>query len=111
MGDERIDERIKVDVERSGGFGGLVLRRTLDTADLTSDEAARLRVLLDEADLDAVDPAARSLPVPDAFRYRLTVVRGGQRWELSLGDPQVPARLRPLLRHVLAAAGPPPPHE
>jgi hypothetical protein len=101
------DEPIRVDVERSGGFGGLVQRRTLDTADLTPDEAGRLRALLEEADLDAVDPAARALPVPDAFRYRLTVVRGGRRWELSLDDPQVPVRLRPLLRHVLAAAPPP----
>jgi len=100
------DERITVELERTGGFGGLVTRRSLDTADLPAEEAARLRSLVAEADLDAAgDAAARAtVPVPDAYHYRLTVVAGGRRWDLSLSDPQVPPDLRPLLRTILASA-------
>lgn len=98
------DDRIRVELERSGGFGGLVTHRTVDTADLTPEQAAQLRALVADADLDAAgDAVARgTVPVPDAYHYRLTVVGGGRRWDLSLSDPQVPPNLRPLLRALLA---------
>jgi hypothetical protein len=98
------DERIRVEFQRTGGFGGLVTRRTLDTATLSPQDADHLRALLDEADLDQVRPVSGASPVPDAFGYQLVVVRGDRRWNLTLSDPEVPASLRPLLRH-LAAAG------
>jgi hypothetical protein len=101
-----VDERIRVDLERGGGFGGLVTRRALDTADLPPEAAGRLRELLDGVDLDSVLPATPGVPVPDAYRYRLVVVRGNRRWDLSLSDPEVPAALRPLLRHLLTARPP-----
>jgi hypothetical protein len=100
------EDRIRVDLERSGGFGGLVTRRTVDSADLSPEAAARLRTLLDGVDLDAVLPARAAVPVPDAYRYRLSVVRGNRRWNLDLSDPEVPADLRPLLRHLVAARSP-----
>ena len=101
-------ERIRVELERSGGFGGLLTRRTLDTAELPPEAADELRRLVAEADLDAVGDlaggASGGVPVPDAYHYRLSVLRDGRRWDLSLTDPQVPGTLRPLLRRLLTAA-------
>jgi hypothetical protein len=98
-----VEERIRIEFERSGGFGGLVTRRTVDTATLPPDAAVALRALLEAADIDAVRPGG-GLPVPDAYQYRLVVQRGAGRSELTISDPEVPATLRPLLRY-LATAG------
>jgi hypothetical protein len=98
------DERIRVEFERTGGFGGVVVRRTVDTATLAPEDADELRMLLDRADLDGVRPVPRTSPVPDAQHYQLFVVRGDRQWTVALSDPEVPATLRPLLRY-LAAAG------
>jgi hypothetical protein len=94
------DERIMIEFERSGGFGGLITRRTVDTANLPPGEADELVALLDQANLDDVHPVSLPMPVPDAFHYRLSVVRGARRWDLTLGDAEVPVNLRPLLRYL-----------
>jgi hypothetical protein len=114
-------ERIRVEVERTGGFGGLRVRGAMDSADLAPPDRAALTELLAQADLAALgdtDSASAGSPegghagspegvgrppgMPDAFEYRLSIQRGPTRWAGTLRDPQVPAGLRPLLKHVLA---------
>lgn len=94
------DERIVIEFESSGGIGGLVTRRTVDTATLPPGEADELGALLEQSNLMELQPVRPPFVVPDAISYRLAVVRGGQRHEVDLTDPEVPAELRPLLRYL-----------
>jgi hypothetical protein len=99
------DERLQVELERSGGFAGVTLHASVDTATLPPAEADTVRRLVDQADLDAL---ARRPPTPsrapDRFQYDLTVTRGGRRQHLSLGETAVTPELRPLLDHLLQRA-------
>jgi hypothetical protein len=101
-----VSERLRVELERSGGFGGITTRRVLDSAQLPPGETRELERLVEDADLDALEgeraPAQGDRGMPDSFQYRLSVLRGGRRWDVEISDPDVPASLRALLTHVLA---------
>ena len=102
-------ERIRVDVERTGGFAGLPGppgRPTLASADtdsLSAEESRQLARLVDELDLEALRaaraPATRS--VPDAFEYDVRIARGAEQVRVHARDPDLPPELRPLVRFVL----------
>jgi hypothetical protein len=83
---------------------------TLDSADLSEEEAAEVERLLGPLDLEAVGgEERRSAPerhgrAPDAFRYELDIEVGGRREWLELGEGEVPAELRPLLTHLTRLA-------
>jgi hypothetical protein len=98
---------IRIELERSGGFAGITLRSTLDTATLPPAQAAEVAALVDRVDLAALARQARQAGPPrgaDRFQYDLTVERGGRRQHLSLPDGAVPDELRPLLDRMIAEA-------
>jgi hypothetical protein len=99
--DQRVVQHIRVNVERSGGFAGTVIRRSVDTESLPADEARQLAELVAELDVDAVRGAAGSSPsVRDAFEYDVQIVRGTEQIHLHAQDPNVPPQLRSLIKFV-----------
>jgi hypothetical protein len=99
----------RVELERSGGFAGLSLRASVDTAG-DQPEAAWVEEALSGVDLAAL-AGEPSPPAPDRFVYRLAVDRDGQRHEMAFGEQDLPAALRPLVERLLhrARGGAPPP--
>jgi hypothetical protein len=61
---------MKIEVERSGGFAGMMRRRTIDTASLPAAEAARVEALARDAEREAADDGP---PLPDAFVYDVAI--------------------------------------
>jgi hypothetical protein len=100
--DQRVDERIWVDVERSGGFAGTVIRRSVDTESLPADEARQLADLVADLDVDTVvwGRAPSSPSVRDGFEYDVHIVRGSAQTDLHAQDPNVPVSLRALITFV-----------
>jgi hypothetical protein len=105
------DDRIRVVLERSGGLAGRLVRRGLDTADLSADEADRLRLLLTRLPAAAAgqhDPARAGNPRgaraagPDQFAYAIEVEAGGRRSVHTFAEP-IPDGLRPLVRMLSSA--------
>jgi hypothetical protein len=97
---------MKIDFVRTGGFAGLRLALTLDTAGLPADEAARIRLLVQESgyfELDGGFPPAA--PAPDRFEYRLAIEsRTRGRHAVILPESSVTDRMRPLLNKLTALA-------
>jgi hypothetical protein len=91
-----VEERVRVELERSGGFAGRTIRRGLDTADLPSDAADQLRSLARAAEAMAGGPAGGPGRGADRFTYRLQVTRGAHETTLDVAEP-VPESLRPLI--------------
>jgi hypothetical protein len=97
-----VAEHIRVDVERTGGFGGLTTRRSADTESLPAEEAQRLTELVSALDRAALDHATEpARPVPDGFEYAVSISRAGRNVRLHVRDPDVPPQLRTLIRFVV----------
>lgn len=96
---------MKVTFRQSGGIGGLVKGKELDSEQMPAEEAAKLEALVRQSDIteDLVDhsPAAR-----DIYRYDLTIDHGGQTRRLSIDDRTLPDRARPLIRFLQSHAMP-----
>jgi hypothetical protein len=93
-------ERIRVELEWSGGFGGISLHSVLDTSELSAKEGREFASLVDalEGAHTLQGPPAR---MPDSTHYDLTVVRGGLVRRLSFDDMTVPPEARPLLERLI----------
>ena len=91
-------EGARIEFERSGGFAGISLGTSVDTSQLSPDEAREMEELLAKVNFSA----PRELPMrasrgADRFQYNLTVTRGGQTQTVSIGESEVTPELRPLL--------------
>ena len=99
------DERVRIDLVRSGGLAGLRLHVFADTDELPLAQARELRTLVADADLPALArrrPGPR--PGPDRFQYDLVVQRDDEKLEISLGETEVTPQLRPLLERLIELA-------
>jgi emfourin len=99
---------VRVDLVRSGGFAGIPVHASVDSATLPVEEASELAALLDR--LDMADLAERATQPPrgaDRFQYDLTIQRGAVRQHVSLAESAVPPDLRPLLTWLLRHTTPP----
>lgn len=88
-------------LERSGGFAGLLQQWVLDTADLPPEAGRELERLVEAAE-GAPKPGPPDPRLRDAFQYDLTIQRDGQTRRLSFGDTTVPPEVRPLLERIQA---------
>jgi len=107
------DAPVRVEVERSGGFAGMVTRRVLDAADLAPEEAGELRRLVADADVAGLTQRLAEAPPAagrgaDRFQYDVTVHQGEQVHHVTVRDGSVPAELQPLLARVAKAPPAPP---
>jgi hypothetical protein len=99
------DERIRVEVVRRGGFGGLTRSSRVDTDDLDPEGTATLRRLVAEA------TRARRAPGPprepsrgaDQFEYQVTIDRGDDRRSFVVGEAQLSGADERLVNWVLEA--------
>ena len=102
-------EHAQLSIRRTGGLAGLPVEASLDTRELSDDEAQRILASLDSVDLDDVQAAADWPPgAADTFHYRLEVKRGDATKLASFSDRQVPAELAPVVHALMARAQPSP---
>jgi hypothetical protein len=95
---------MRISLKRSGGFTGIPLTVTVDTATLSSEEAIQLQHMVEAADffhLPATIPAA---PQPDRFQYQVTVEQQDRTHRVSVGESAIPPTLKPLLNRLMDAA-------
>jgi len=87
-------ERVRVVLERSGGFAGRTIRRGLDTDDLPAAAADHLRTLV--AALPAAPGPAQALGA-DRFAYTVEVDADGRSGRHHFAEP-VPAAAKELVQ-------------
>src|SRR5262249_15269227 len=100
---------MRVEFERSGGFGGLRRVCTVDEATLPPDEARQLRDLVHAARFfDLPAQIAAGQPGADRFHYRVTVDDGERRHAVDLDEVAVPDGVQPLVDWLSRRATPAP---
>ncbi|MFF8282959.1 protealysin inhibitor emfourin [Streptomyces albus] len=87
---------MRITVTRTGGFGGLTRRATLDTAG--RPDAAEVAALADRALREGLSEAP--LGVPDGFHYELDIEDGSAR-SSHFADPKLTEAQAELVRKVL----------
>ncbi len=98
---------MKIDFVRSGGFAGLRLARTFDTAQLPDAQAKRIEGLVEEAAFFQLpEPEQAQAVIPDSFQYRLTVSSGAQTRQIEATDSTLPEQLRPLVNYLVSLIKP-----
>jgi hypothetical protein len=100
------EERIRIDLVRSGGFAGISQRASVDTDELPPEEAATIAELVRAVDFDALASLATGPPrAPDRFQYDLDVHQGRSHHHLTLGERSVPPELQALIDHLMKNYG------
>ncbi len=93
---------MRLTLSKSGGFAGIQRPPvTVDTTDLSTAEAERLRRLLDEARFFDLPKRPETANQPDRFQYKLQVVpdKGTPR-TLTFDESNAPAPLLELVRSI-----------
>jgi hypothetical protein len=88
---------------RTGGFAGITMTKTFDTAILPNNEASQLRQLVDAADFFRLPTTiASNTPQPDRFQYHLTAEDNDKQHTVEVGEQSIPSTLRPLIEWLMA---------
>jgi hypothetical protein len=96
---------MKITFQRSGGFAGVRVSKTLDTADLTPTDASKLQQLITAADFFRLpETITASKPQPDRFQYRVTVADNEQEHTVMMSEEVLPQSLRPLVEWLMQTA-------
>jgi hypothetical protein len=96
------DEPARIEFERSGGFAGIPVRASVSADALDPRERAGLEALLAR---EQAGPAARA-GAPDRFQYDVTVIAGGRRHRVRLGERELDESLRALIDRLERDAAP-----
>ena len=92
---------VRITFARSGGFAGLGLGCSVDTAELDAPDRRSLLDSLAGLDLPALAQQSGGAPGPDRFSYDLTVETGGQRYDLRYAERALPDGLKPLVQQLV----------
>ncbi|ADP82892.1 protealysin inhibitor emfourin [Pseudofrankia inefficax] len=95
------DARVRVVLERSGGFAGRTIRRGLDTAALPAGDADALRALVAGLPV-APSTGPEAATGPDRFTYAVEVDAGNRHDVHHFAEP-VPEAAKPLIQLLSAA--------
>ncbi len=93
---------MQVTVKRTGGFTGIPLTKTVDSATLPQQEAVLLHQMMAAADFFKLPSTIPFTPQPDRFQYQITVEQEGKQHSVMFGETAVPASLKPLLNWLMA---------
>jgi hypothetical protein len=98
---------MRIDFRMDGGlaaFPGLTRPVSIDCDALPPGETARLRALVERADLSATTHRRRAAPTPDARTYTIAVDDGGECRTVTVSEPIANAAMRDLVAALRAHA-------
>jgi hypothetical protein len=101
-----VEETLRIEFERSGGFTGIPVRVNLQGGTLDRDELREIRRLIDRAGFFTLawQEHENFRQGPDQFFYRISVTLADQVRSVSIFEQQVPEALRPLIRFLVVKA-------
>ncbi len=101
---------MKISFVRTGGIAGLRLATAVDSATLSSEEAAQLQKLIVDAQFFTLPARIKTKsPGADRFQYTVTVETPDQQHTVTVDEGAAPQELRPLLNWLTTAAKTPKP--
>ena len=87
---------LRIEFQRSGGFAGLTMGTTVDTAELPPEDASTYERLVESLERSGVGDSSPP-GKPDRFQYELTVTRGKDRRRFQLAEQELTPEARELV--------------
>ncbi|MER3434470.1 MAG: hypothetical protein C4288_13855 [Leptolyngbya sp. ERB_1_1] len=95
---------MRVTLEQSGGFAGLMITKAIDTQDLPPSEAKQLEALVKESNFFQLTSIVESSPQPDRFGYTISVEMNGRTHTIDVSETNMPEKVRPIVEWMQARA-------
>jgi len=93
---------VRIRVERSGGFAGLVRTAEVDTATLPEAHAREIEDRVRGIDFEGgARLSGEAEARPDAFQYDVSIDDGDTQHRVTLREPALPAGFREVFRRLL----------
>jgi hypothetical protein len=92
---------MKVEFERSGGFGGLNMSKSIDSGDLRPEDSKKLEDLIKNSNFFSLPEEISSPRIgADRFQYRITVEdeNSGEKHTVDVDEAAVPPTVKPLIQ-------------
>jgi hypothetical protein len=94
---DRAKETIQIEFTKSGGIAGFRWKTTMNSNNLSTEDARKLRQLIADARFFKLPTENGETQVRDGFGYSITVEMDGKRHTVQVFDDTAPADLWPLL--------------
>jgi hypothetical protein len=95
-----------VTIQRTGGFAGIPMTKSIDGASLSDSESRRLQQMIETAHFFEIPALIPSKPQPDRFEYRITVEQNGKKHSVTAAEHALPSELRPLVDWMMGLGRP-----
>jgi len=93
---------MRVTLEQSGGFAGLMITKTIDTQDLSPSEAKQLEQWVRESNFFQLTSIVEASPQPDRFGYTISVEMSGRTHAIDVSETNIPEKVRPIVEWMQA---------
>lgn len=91
---------MRITLEQSGGFAGLMITKTIDTQDLSPSEAQQLEKLVRESNFFQFTSIAEAFPQPDRFGYTISIEMEGRSQSIEVSETNMPESIKPIVEWV-----------
>ncbi|OFY64784.1 MAG: hypothetical protein A2Y71_00450 [Bacteroidetes bacterium RBG_13_42_15] len=96
-----MDDHFTIRFERSGGFAGIGIDKTIDSLELKKKETEMLQKMIDSSHFFSFPARKTMKPHPDRFSYKITINVAGKRHVVEFSQASVPAGLKDMLRYLI----------
>jgi hypothetical protein len=91
---------LKIYFERSGGFTGIPVSMTIDTAFLPYKDAQKIQNLVEDSHFFELSPVPNKTTkggAADYFQYQITIENGTRKHTVKSDDISIDSKLKPLV--------------
>ena len=92
---------MKIEFDKSGGFAGLAMSKSINSADLSPEESKKLSELINDSDFFNLPEEISSTKLgADKFQYRITVEDedSGKKHTVDVDESAIPPEVKPLIQ-------------
>ncbi|MBW4443100.1 MAG: hypothetical protein KME10_18045 [Plectolyngbya sp. WJT66-NPBG17] len=93
---------MRVTLEQSGGFAGLMITKAINAQELSPSETQELEQLVKDSNFFQLTSISEASPQPDRFGYTLSVEMNGLTHSIELSETNMPEKARSLIEWVQA---------
>lgn len=91
---------MRVTLEQSGGFAGLMITKTINTQDLSPSEAQQLEEMVRESNFFQLNSISEAFPQPDRFGYTLSIEMEGRTHSIDISETNMPESVKPIVEWI-----------